>query len=59
MRILPASLPLAVAGLVLMRSSQNLHSRYGEPDLERFTARPGISLTVQLRFGRSPLPRFD
>jgi hypothetical protein len=54
MRILPASLLLAVAGLVLMRSSQDLHSRYGEPDLERFTARPGISLTVQ--YGSDGLP---
>jgi len=29
------------------QSSQELHNRYGEPDRERFSARPGISLTVE------------
>jgi hypothetical protein len=29
------------------QTSQELHSRYGEPDIERFTARPGIGLTVE------------
>jgi hypothetical protein len=27
--------------------SQELHNRYGEPDRERFAARPGISLSVE------------
>jgi len=38
---------LAVASLVLTPSSQDLHNRYGEPDIERFIARPGIGLTVE------------
>ena len=39
---------LVVAGsVVLTQSSQDLHNRYGEPDRERFSARPGISLTVE------------
>jgi hypothetical protein len=29
------------------QTSQDLHSRYGEPDRERFLPRPNISLTVQ------------
>jgi|SRR5580700_465269 hypothetical protein len=37
----------AGAVMVLTQSSQEFHSRYGEPDVERFQARPGISLTVQ------------
>jgi hypothetical protein len=50
MRILAGSL-LVVAGSVLLTpSSQELHSRYGEPDRERFAARPGISLTVDYGF---------
>jgi hypothetical protein len=28
-------------------SSRELHSRYGEPDIERFEVRPGIGLTVE------------
>lgn len=47
MRIVARCLVLAAAGAALAPSSQELHSRYGEPDLERFTVRPGISLTVQ------------
>jgi hypothetical protein len=38
---------VAIVSLALPQSSQELHYRYGEPNLERFTARPGISLTVQ------------
>src|SRR6267143_5135294 len=38
---------VAVASLVLTPSSQDLHNRYGEPDMERFIARPGIGLTVE------------
>ena len=29
------------------QTSQEFHSRYGQPDIERFAARPGISLTVE------------
>jgi hypothetical protein len=29
------------------QTSQEIHSQYGEPDIERFTARPGIGLTVE------------
>jgi hypothetical protein len=44
---------VAIGWFVLMaacfsaaQTSQEFHSKYGEPDIERFTARPGISLTV-------------
>jgi hypothetical protein len=42
-----ACLLIAASGMLLTQSSQEFHSRYGEPDVERFQARPGISLTVQ------------
>ena len=29
------------------QTSQEFHSKYGEPDIERFAARPGIGLTVE------------
>jgi hypothetical protein len=38
---------VAAASFVLTPSSQDLHNRYGEPDVERFIARPGIGLTGQ------------
>jgi len=47
MRIVAGCLLVAIGSIVLAPGSQELHNRYGEPDLERFTARPGISLTVQ------------
>ena len=47
MRIVAGCLFVAVASGVLAPSSQELHKQYGEPDLERFMARPGISLTVE------------
>jgi hypothetical protein len=47
MNIATACLLVAVAGLAIPQSSQELHDRYGEPDLERFAVRPGISLTLQ------------
>lgn len=47
MRILVGCFLVAAAGVVLSPSSQELHNRYGEPDRERFAARPGISLTVE------------
>lgn len=36
-----------IAGVPLPQSTQDFRSRYGEPDRERFAARPGISLTVE------------
>jgi hypothetical protein len=47
MRIFSGSLLAMAAGLVLAPSSQDFHNRYGESDLERFSARPGIILTVE------------
>ncbi|MFY9803008.1 MAG: hypothetical protein WA211_14515 [Candidatus Acidiferrales bacterium] len=47
MRTIAACLFVVAASGLLAPSSQELHSRYGEPDQERFTVRPGISLTVQ------------
>jgi hypothetical protein len=47
MRILAACFLLATGIVLAAPSSSELHSRYGQPDLERFQARPGISLTVQ------------
>ena len=47
MRILIACFLVAAASVALSQSSQELHNRYGEPDRERFAARPGISLTVE------------
>jgi hypothetical protein len=38
---------LIIASSLLAQTSQEFHRRYGEPDTERFTARPGIALTVQ------------
>jgi hypothetical protein len=35
-----------VATIIPMQDSQDFHGRYGEPDSERFTARPGISVSV-------------
>jgi hypothetical protein len=47
MRVVAGSLFIVAASVVLAPSSQELHNRYGEPDLERFMARPGISVTVE------------
>ena len=47
MRIVAACLFFAVVSVVLAPSSQELHKRYGEPNLERFMARPGIALTAE------------
>jgi hypothetical protein len=38
---------IAAAGMLLTQSSKEFHSRYGEPDVERFQVRPGIALTAQ------------
>jgi hypothetical protein len=37
-----------------MTNSQEFRNLYGEPDLERYIARPGISVTVQ--YGSDHLP---
>jgi hypothetical protein len=47
MRIVVEFFLIAAASFVLTQSSQEFHIRYGDPDMERFAARPGISLTVQ------------
>src|ERR1700693_632545 len=47
MRVIGVCLMIAAASLALSPSSADLHSRYGVPDLERFMARPGISLSVE------------
>jgi hypothetical protein len=46
MRIVAGFLLIAAASFVLTQSSEELRSRYGEPEMERFAVRPGISLTV-------------
>ena len=47
MRFLAACFAVAAVSAALPQSSQELHNRYGEPTLERFQARPGISVTVE------------
>jgi hypothetical protein len=46
MRILVGSFLIMTASVLLSQSSKDFHVRYGEPDRERFEARPGITLTV-------------
>jgi hypothetical protein len=47
MRILATCLLVLSFGLPLAQTSQTLRERYGEPDIERFTAAHDIGLTVQ------------
>jgi hypothetical protein len=47
MRLVAGCLLVAVGSVFLTQSAQEFHSRYGEPDMERFAARPGISLAVK------------
>jgi hypothetical protein len=47
MRILAGSFLAVTASVLLSPSSQDFHKLYGEPDRERFSPRPGISLTVE------------
>lgn len=47
MRVLIACLLLVSAGLPLAQSSRDLRSRFGEPDLERYTATNDIGVTVE------------
>lgn len=47
MRILVGSFLIVTASVLLSQSFQDFHNRYGEPDRERFAARPGINLAVE------------
>jgi hypothetical protein len=47
LRLFLGCLLLAASGLPLGLSSPELHRWFGEPILERFTARPGINVTVE------------
>lgn len=47
MRIAGGCLLAVVATAVLAPASQDFRNLYGNPDIERFAARPGISVTVQ------------
>ena len=47
MRVLVACLLLVSAGLPVAQSSSDLRSRFGEPDIERYTTTNGIGLTVE------------
>jgi hypothetical protein len=47
MRILVACILIATAGLSLPQSARDLRSRFGEPDVERYTATNDIGLTVE------------
>jgi hypothetical protein len=47
MRILVGCALLAAAILAPQQSSSQYHSLYGASDLERFTVRPGITLTIE------------
>jgi hypothetical protein len=47
MRILAACLLIVFFGLPVAQTSQTLRGRYGEPDIERFTAVEDIGLTVE------------
>jgi hypothetical protein len=38
---------LCLSCLAAGQTSRELHSRYGDPDTERFTVRPGIGATIQ------------
>ena len=53
-RIIAGCLLLTVGSVVLMTNSQEFRNLYGEPDLERYIARPGISVTVE--YGSDHLP---
>ena len=47
MRTLVGYLLVMTSSLLLAQSSQELRSRYGDPDRERFWPRPGIALTAE------------
>jgi hypothetical protein len=47
MRNVTSCLLCAFINVALAPSSQELHTRYGKPNLERFMARPGIAVSVE------------
>jgi hypothetical protein len=47
MRIVAGCLLLVAAALGPQQSSSEYHGIYGPSDLERFTVRPGITMTVE------------
>jgi hypothetical protein len=47
MRMLLICLVAAASALALAPGAQDFRNHYGQPDTERFIARPGIALTVQ------------
>ena len=47
MRLFTYCLLLAMSSLLAAQTSSELHSRYGEADRERFSARLGITVTVE------------
>ena len=47
MRVLIGCVVLMEVCFSAAQTSQEFHSKYGEPDIQRFTARPGIGLTVE------------
>ena len=47
MRLLMGCSLLVASSLLAAQTSQDLRSRYGDPTRERFTARRGISVTVE------------
>lgn len=47
MRILIGCVLIVAATLAVAQTPQDLRNRYGEPQVERFSARPGIALTVE------------
>jgi hypothetical protein len=47
MHMIATCLIFAAVSLALSPSSADLRGRYGEPNMERFLARPGTSLSVE------------
>jgi hypothetical protein len=47
MRTLVGCLFVVAGGLAVAQTPQELRSRYGEPEVERFRPRPGVGLTVE------------
>jgi hypothetical protein len=53
MRILTGCLLIAASALAMAPNSEELHKWYGEPYMERFIARPGVSVLVEYGSDRS------
>ena len=53
MRILTGCFLIAAMAVAIAPDSEELHKRYGEPYMERFIARPGISVLVEYGSDRS------